>query len=297
MSTADKLSYLNGTKSAIKQAIIDKGVAVADDTTFREYADKISEISSTTPTPTPTTPTYTGHVDSEGLTAIGWTADDIAYYQANVTWNEEYDNYHLVSDYDKQIWQDYQDGTFVLPTVFSNNNKIYTYYPYIEHCPKFDTSNVTSASYMFNGCYNLVAVPVIDVSSVASLSYAFKDCYSLTVLDVSNWDTSSVTDLSYVFYHCYSLTNIIGTLNLISITSAQSIPFIGMYSLKEINVQNLGRSVSFTNSSKLSYTSIMYMINNAKTVTNQTLALGSVNLAKLTDEEIAIATNKGWTLV
>ena len=31
--------------------------------------------------------------------------------------------------------------------------------------------------------------------------------------------------------------------------------------------------------------------------TGATIRLGSTNLAKLTDEQIAIATNKGWTLV
>ena len=41
----------------------------------------------------------------------------------------------------------------------------------------------------------------------------------------------------------------------------------------------------------------MSIINNLKVVTNsQKLTIGSANLAKLTDEQIAIATNKGWTL-
>lgn len=44
-TTADKLAYLNGTKTAIKNAIVAKGVAVPDGTTFRAYADKIGEIS------------------------------------------------------------------------------------------------------------------------------------------------------------------------------------------------------------------------------------------------------------
>ena len=43
-TTADKLEYLQGTKAAIKQAIIDKGVAVPDGTTFRQYAEKIGSI-------------------------------------------------------------------------------------------------------------------------------------------------------------------------------------------------------------------------------------------------------------
>ena len=43
-TTAEKLSYLNETKQAIKTAIQDKGVAVADGDTFRSYADKITAI-------------------------------------------------------------------------------------------------------------------------------------------------------------------------------------------------------------------------------------------------------------
>jgi hypothetical protein len=41
---ADKLKYLSDTKEEIKQAIIDKGVAVEDDATFRSYARKIGTI-------------------------------------------------------------------------------------------------------------------------------------------------------------------------------------------------------------------------------------------------------------
>lgn len=42
---SDKLTYLEGTKSAIKDAIVAKGVAVEDTATFRSYAEKIGEIS------------------------------------------------------------------------------------------------------------------------------------------------------------------------------------------------------------------------------------------------------------
>ena len=42
MSTANKLTYLNGTKQAIKQAINEDFEVIDDNTTFREYADEIS---------------------------------------------------------------------------------------------------------------------------------------------------------------------------------------------------------------------------------------------------------------
>lgn len=43
-SIEKKLSYLFGTKNAIKEAIASKGVNITDDHTFRDYADKIMEI-------------------------------------------------------------------------------------------------------------------------------------------------------------------------------------------------------------------------------------------------------------
>lgn len=45
-SIADKLTYLQETKTAIKNAIVTKGVTINDTDTFRSYADKISSISS-----------------------------------------------------------------------------------------------------------------------------------------------------------------------------------------------------------------------------------------------------------
>lgn len=44
-TTAEKLAYLADTKTAIKDAIIAKGVEVPEETTFRQYADLISGIS------------------------------------------------------------------------------------------------------------------------------------------------------------------------------------------------------------------------------------------------------------
>ena len=50
---SDKLTYLQGTKSAIKDAIVAKGVSVETGTPFRDYATKIGEISGGGGTPAP----------------------------------------------------------------------------------------------------------------------------------------------------------------------------------------------------------------------------------------------------
>lgn len=43
-TTTEKLTYLQGTKDAIKNAIVTKGVEVPKGTTFRAYAEKVGEI-------------------------------------------------------------------------------------------------------------------------------------------------------------------------------------------------------------------------------------------------------------
>lgn len=43
-TTTEKLTYLQGTKDAIKNAIVAKGVEVPEGTTFRGYAEKVGEI-------------------------------------------------------------------------------------------------------------------------------------------------------------------------------------------------------------------------------------------------------------
>lgn len=60
-----------------------------------------------------------------------------------------------------------------------------------------------------------------------------------------------------------------------------------------------GMKISFdiSSSTKFEESDLVTILNNLATVTStQTLKIGSKNLAKLTDDEKAIATNKGWTL-
>lgn len=72
-TSADKLAYLQGTKDAIKAAIVDKGVAVPDETTFRGYAEKIGEI--------PTGGVVSKDIDFydyDGTLVASWTLEELA---------------------------------------------------------------------------------------------------------------------------------------------------------------------------------------------------------------------------
>lgn len=54
---------------------------------------------------------------------------------------------------------------------------------------------------------------------------------------------------------------------------------------------------SLTNSPKLTKECLVWMINELSTVTTaRTFTIGETNKAKLTDEEIAVAVEKNWTI-
>lgn len=60
---------------------------------------------------------------------------------------------------------------------------------------------------------------------------------------------------------------------------------------------NFKVSLSLSTCTKLTHDSIMVVINGLQTVTEtQKLTLGTENLAKLTEADKKIATDKGWTL-
>ena len=124
---------------------------------------------------------------------------------------------------------------------------------------------------MFRNCPSLTNISEMDTSNVTSMKYMFNSCSSLT--SVPEMNTSNVTDMLYMFGRCKKITDLGG--------------FIGLKVDLYLGESNL-----------LTHDSLLNVINKAADVTAspKTLTLGSANLAKLTDEEKAIATNKGWTL-
>lgn len=142
--------------------------------------------------PSGSAPRWTGHADAEGLKAIGWDDDDIAYYQQyGVNWNEEEDEYHLVSDDNKALYG-------VLDT-----NNISTYRDRIVYLPKLKADKNTSWSSRFANCKRLVAIPILDSSKVTDMTAAFNGCPSLSCLPPL--DTRNVISMRMMCYQCYSL--------------------------------------------------------------------------------------------
>lgn len=197
----------------------------------------------------------------------------------------------------------------------------------------WNTTNwaVTSFTSVWNNCYSLITLNVPwDTSNwaVTSLSTTWNACYSLKSLSINSWDTSNwaVTSL----YSCWSLCTSLEVLNIGSwdtsnwnLTDTRT-AWNAMYSMKTANfpssfnfsttstqnnsipvsasIENFNGIVIYVNHNwsgafKLTKQSLINILNKLPTVTAaRTITLSQINKLKLTTEEIAVATQKGWTV-
>lgn len=156
-----------------------------------------------------------------------------------------------------------------------------------------DTENVINMQYMFEGCSKLTTIHQLNTSKVNNMKNMFYDCVSLT--SVPQFNTNNVNDMSNMFGWCQKLT-VIPQWNVSSVTNMNNM-FLGCSSLKSILMTGMQVSFNISASTKFEESDLVTILNNLATVTStKTLTMGATNLAKLTDEDKAIATNKGWTL-
>lgn len=132
--------------------------------------------------------------------------------------------------------------------------------------------NRTDWSYAFQ-YYNGRIFPKIDTSHVTNMSYMFANSMELIV--IKELDTTSVTNMEGIFYQAQQLVNL--TFN-----------------------PNAGNLADFSLAYCTNMTSgdLVRMINSLPTLTGKTvnITLGSTLLSRLNADQIAIATNKGYTL-
>ncbi len=167
----------------------------------------------------------------------------------------------------------------------------------------FDTSDVRDMRYMFSGCTTLQSLDLssFDTSNVEYMSYMFQNCTALQSLDLSGWDTSKVTQCTSMFDGCVNLQSLdLSSFDVEHIKSNTYLKTIINNCTALVDFQapkNINGNLDVSTCTALSHDSLMSVINNLVTTTStKTLTLGSTNLAKITDEEKAIATSKGWTV-
>lgn len=169
----------------------------------------------------------------------------------------------------------------------------------------WDTSNwpITIITGMFQYCSSLKCIDLTHWNTakwaLTGIRYLFAYCFSLECVDVTGWDTTNFeivsSGLGYTFDTCKRLTTIRGfdTWNLTTLTSA-SLP--ANETLTNCTGFKLSLNHSYTYCYSLTRESLIDILTVLPVVSGKTITLGSVNKPKLTAEEIAIATDKGWTV-
>ena len=208
-------------------------------------------------------------------------------------------------------------------------DSFFIYSPYMVCCPKYDTSKITNMNLAFAYCTSLVIVPELDFNSCTTASMTFKNCESLQKILIKNTgnvinfngfcdvcislkvapelNTSSATDVRYMYNNCTAL-EVVPFMDFSNVVDMSSI----FYKCNNITTlggfKDLGKPTKYNRSvyfleqcPNLTRESLLNVFNNLYDRTSagyatEFLSIGDVNLSKLSDEDIAIATNKGWKL-
>ena len=209
---------------------------------------------------------WTGHVDADGLREIGWTEDDIEYFQANgVDWMAEDDDEYIVSDYEKELYRTNairvvssktEGAATYTSTLISNNDpKVVEWRNTIKWMPKFTTA-VMPATINFRNFREMIGCPTFDFSKTTNASYMFARCDKLRCIPPISFTTGATATWNgeYMFYECAKIKTIPTSLNWekcnkIAYTFGDCADLLYLPELNLPNITSLNNT--FTNCQKL----------------------------------------------
>ena len=330
MSTLiDKINYLKQTKANIRQSIIDKGVDIPENTKFRDYSSKIASISSGATSDNNAKIVVDSSVTSlgnEGLEQSIETLDVSNWDTSNVTnLKQLFSGCKKLTTLDVSNWDTSKvtDMSYMFNGEWVDGLNLTTL-----DVSSWDTSKVTNMSYMFDKCQNLTTLDVsnwntsnvtrmnnmfrygpditldlgnFDTSKVTSMECMFGFGSTLPI-NISNWDTSNVTNMATMFVYVPKLTSLdlsgwdtskVTTMNRMFDNSHIENLILGTNWASNSNV----KTFDLQNCSALTHDSVLDVFNKLASRTNSpTLRLSSTSKGLMSDEEVAIATNKGWVV-
>lgn len=164
---------------------------------------------------------------------------------------------------------------------------------------KLHEERFTSMYCFCRGCTALSYVGRLNTANVTDFVYAFYGCTSLTEID--SIDTSSAKSVGEMFHNCSSLVRINAPLDVSNVTSQLDTTFTGCSNLLELRFTGtINVDIWLSGAWRLSVESLLSALNALADLTatdiTKKITLGARNKAKLTEEQLAIATAKGWTL-
>lgn len=268
---------------------------------------------------------WTGHVDVEGLKAIGWDDEDIAYYQEHgVNWMEEDDEFHKVPEDNKALYgvinysnyKDYKDIIVYLPKFDMSGDYGYdTFNGFTKMVGMPNVNiNISQMYRTFYECYMLSCIPPLDMSNASRMFRAFCSCRSLMSLPPIIVNNSS--DCRMCFSSCYNLTKIILRMNtgeqayeiIRDCVSLRYVEILGMsrivdniagsnFSLMIIKVDGLAANQELISASCLKKESVLYMIEHEAATSAITITLHKDAYARLAEDPDIVAALSNHPLV
>lgn len=259
-------------KTAIAQSISNKGVECSADDKLSTFAEKIDSISGGG--------TGEKFVVPNGL-KFGYSTvfDPSLFDVSNVT-----------------------DMSYMFYSAVTTNRTI--------DLSSWDVSNVTTTYYMFNYAYNFTNINLSNwnTTNLENISCMFYGCEKLKEIDLSTWNTNNIKSISFLFFNCNKITTIdLSSFDLANVTGMTNM-FYSCIALTDLQLPDLGHNQSCTEldlstCSALTKDSILYLFNNAFDrasagyTTTFIIRLHATTKALLNEDEFAIATNKGFTII
>ena len=119
----------------------------------------------------------------------------------------------------------------------------------ITKIPNFNFAALTTATSMFNGCYNLKTLPNMVFPVLTNATNMFANCTNLERVDTLTFNASGATNLTSLFDACYRLKTVT-SISAVNCTNATNL-FARCYSLNKIDALSFGSNL--TNSSYMFY--------------------------------------------
>ena len=318
-NTAELLQQMIDIKKDTRASIKSKGVEVVGGmVTYPEAIDSISQV-------------FTGNeID---FTRAGWLQSESdrqnqlegeyienALRYSNLMWKNYGDYLNWSSANSMRYAPSWEEELVIAPMIVNYELDLpVSQAPFYEcralrYVPSFDTSRTTNFNHFFYECGSLLDAPILDTSKGTSFWNMFYQCGALT--SIPQYDTSNAENVNGMFYGCLNIRSIpklnfskvrrSGTSNkLYILNQCYNLEYLGGF-------EGLKISIDLTSCYKLTRESVLNVLNNIYDWTtnpddldyldwtgNQSLIIQiSPPVGELlSEDDIAIATNKGWSIV
>ena len=232
-------------------------------------------------------------INAEGLPSNDVYISTIFNYDTNVIENIEIINSSHIIEFNNAFKDMKHLKTLIIDTSGAAELKYMFLGNAIENPPYLNTSNVTDVEGMFAKCNNLKNVPPYDFSKVTNMKSTFFICPN--IISIPPLDTHNVTSIEYCFSECSKLKTV-PLLDFSNVTNT-NLAFYECPSLKDVGgFIGLKTDISFKYSPLLTHESAVNIIDNLAVSPGHTVQFKKATFVTLSSEEIARATDKGWTI-